>query len=140
LNEIITWSPGVSLEEIEKQVILKAFRFYRGNKTATSNALGCSIRTLDNKLEKYKNDGNEQSKRDAELHERRQHFFDRQKGPSRDEEGRAVLPSAATGVRVESDQKATQESPVSVPERKEIQSVLPEQAPVGGSRRTSKAV
>lgn len=55
-SNIVTWSPGVSLENIEKQVILAAYRHYRGNKTMTANALGIAIRTLDNKLEKYEAD------------------------------------------------------------------------------------
>lgn len=55
-SAVITWSPGVTLEEIEKSVILKAFRFYRGNKTATAQSLGIAIRTLTNKLEGYKKD------------------------------------------------------------------------------------
>lgn len=53
-QEAIIWSPGVSLEDIEKSIILKAFRFYRGNKTATAQSLGIAIRTLTNKLEGYK--------------------------------------------------------------------------------------
>jgi DNA-binding NtrC family response regulator len=50
---MILWQPGVTLEDIEKQVIQKAFSFYRGNKTATAKSLGIAIRTLDAKLEKY---------------------------------------------------------------------------------------
>ena len=47
------WQPGMSLEDIEKIAILKAFDFFRGNKTQTANSLGIAIRTLDSKLEKY---------------------------------------------------------------------------------------
>lgn len=54
--EIISWSPGITLEELEKSAILKAFQFYRGNKTATANSLGIAVRTLTNKLEGYKKD------------------------------------------------------------------------------------
>lgn len=50
----IIWSPGVTLEQIEKQVILKAFSFFDCNKTRTADALGIAVRTLDAKLEKYK--------------------------------------------------------------------------------------
>lgn len=47
------WQPGKTLESIEKEVILKALRFYQGNKTHTSRSLGIAIRTIDNKLEHY---------------------------------------------------------------------------------------
>jgi hypothetical protein len=47
------WQPGMNLEQVEQAAIEEAFRFYRGNKTQTSIALGISIRTLDTRLEKY---------------------------------------------------------------------------------------
>lgn len=50
---MINWQPGITLEEIEKEVILKALQFYHGNKTHTANALGISIRTIQNKLAQY---------------------------------------------------------------------------------------
>lgn len=53
MMEQITWSPGVTLEMVEKQVIQKAISFYRGNKTQCSISLGISIRTLDERLKKY---------------------------------------------------------------------------------------
>lgn len=49
----ITYMPGVTLYEIEKAYIIKAFRFYQGNKTMTARSLGIAIRTLDNKLLQY---------------------------------------------------------------------------------------
>jgi len=49
----IAWQPGLTLEDIEKATILKAFRFYQGNKTKTANSLGIAIRTLDNRLAAY---------------------------------------------------------------------------------------
>jgi Bacterial regulatory protein, Fis family len=48
------WQPGITLEQIEREVILKALRFYQGNKTQTARALGVAVRTIDNKLECYK--------------------------------------------------------------------------------------
>ena len=50
---MINWQPGITLEEIEKEVILKALSFYHGNKTHTAHALGISIRTIQNKLAIY---------------------------------------------------------------------------------------
>lgn len=47
------WTPSMTLEDVEKEVIKEAFAFHRQNKTQTSIALGISIRTLDSKLAKY---------------------------------------------------------------------------------------
>lgn len=50
------WSPGVTLESLEKEAIQDAFRFYQGNKTVTAQVLGIAVRTLDAKLAKYAKD------------------------------------------------------------------------------------
>ena len=50
---MINWHPGLTLEEVEKQVIEMALRYFNNNKTQTAIALGIAVRTLDNKLEKY---------------------------------------------------------------------------------------
>ena len=50
---MITWQPGMRLDEIEEQVIRKAMRFYNGNQTTTSASLGISSKTLYNKLKSY---------------------------------------------------------------------------------------
>jgi DNA-binding NtrC family response regulator len=59
----IYWQPGVTLDAIEKQVILKAFQFFGHNKTHTAHALGIAIRTLDNKLAKYEKEQDGQADR-----------------------------------------------------------------------------
>lgn len=48
------WQPGMTMEDVERQAIEKAFGHYRGNKTHTAESLGIAIRTLDSKLAKYK--------------------------------------------------------------------------------------
>jgi hypothetical protein len=55
----LSWQPGQTLEQVEKAIILKAFRFFQGNKTRTANALGIAIRTLENKLSSYEGKPNE---------------------------------------------------------------------------------
>lgn len=52
----VDWTPGLTIEEAEKQCVLQALRFYRHNKTQTAQSLGISIRTLDSKLEAYEKD------------------------------------------------------------------------------------
>jgi two-component system response regulator FlrC len=49
-----SWSPGSTLEEIERRVILEALEFHKGNRTHTAKALGISIRTLRNKIADFK--------------------------------------------------------------------------------------
>lgn len=86
-NGMITWSPGVSLEQIEKQVILKAFQHYRGNKTQTAIGLGISIRTLDNKLEIYSKGEKSEELIAIEQQRRDDEFVRRSRGPSRGPDG-----------------------------------------------------
>lgn len=54
----VTWQPGVTLEQIEKQVIQKALRFYQGNKEQTARALGVSTKTIFNKVQEYEGEVN----------------------------------------------------------------------------------
>jgi hypothetical protein len=142
MDSIIIWSPGVTIEAIEKQVILAAFRFYRGNKTATANALGIAVRTLDNKLEKYEADGKAEKERQENERIKREQFLARSRGGGQvpnnvftgtETEGAKRGDHATAGVRVESAQKPTAQPTVSVPERKEVQSVLSGKAAAGSS-------
>jgi DNA-binding NtrC family response regulator len=48
------WSPGMKRDDVERETILAALKFYQGNKTQTAASLGIAIRTLDYKLLKYK--------------------------------------------------------------------------------------
>lgn len=54
--DTIVWQPGVSLDEVEREVIIKAYAHYGMVKNTTARVLGISIRTLDAKLEKYESD------------------------------------------------------------------------------------
>jgi transcriptional regulator with PAS, ATPase and Fis domain len=51
------WSPGSTLNDIERSVILAALQYHSGNRTHTARALGISIRTLRNKLSDYRKIG-----------------------------------------------------------------------------------
>lgn len=53
-SDLKSWTPGSTLEEIERRVILQALQFHNGNRTHTAKALGISIRTLRNKIADYK--------------------------------------------------------------------------------------
>lgn len=56
------WQVGETLSSREKADILKALRFFDGNKTKTAQALGIAIRTLDHRLEEYEVKANGESK------------------------------------------------------------------------------
>lgn len=49
-----SWTPGRTLDDIERHVILEALDYHQGNRTHTAKALGISIRTLRNKLADYR--------------------------------------------------------------------------------------
>jgi len=53
MNLQVFWSPGMTLEGLSDQVIEKAFQFYNQNKTVTAQSLGITVRTLENRMEKY---------------------------------------------------------------------------------------
>ncbi len=141
------WSPGVSLEDIEKQVILKAFAHYRDNKTVTANALGISIRTLDSRLDKYASDKKEQEVTDEQRRRDRENQLRRARGQPQlpdaytervSSEGASAIaaPSAEAfqGNGVQPSKDAPAQHAVSVPERAQVQKVLPQQSPYGGNR------
>ncbi len=50
------WQPGITLEELEKRVILEAMKLYHGKRAQVADVLGIASRTLDYKLAKYKAD------------------------------------------------------------------------------------
>ena len=44
---------GVSLSDVERELILKTLEAQDGNRTSTAEVLGISVRTLRNKLSQY---------------------------------------------------------------------------------------
>jgi hypothetical protein len=145
----VNWMPGMTLEQIEKLVILEALKFYRGNKSQTALTLGITVKTIDNKLERYTED----AKREADRIERDRIERDRQlahqrgvkitehyrEGSShqvaqtpRPETSRNETPS---GFHMEPAVKTSEEHAVSVPERKEVQAVSSKFASTGSHGR-----
>lgn len=47
------WTPGMTLNDMERLVIQKAYQMFQHNKTRTAQALGIAINTLNSKLEQY---------------------------------------------------------------------------------------
>jgi len=148
-NEPIMWSPGTSLEQLEKMVILKAYAFYKKNKTATANSLGIAIRTLDSKLEKYELDEMIEKERQQKLEEQRRAHLVAARGNPPNNVGIIYSPSNAAkdaalhslsrslaGARMESFANSAEEQSMPMPERSEIQTVLPKNTPPSGKNRT----
>lgn len=77
---MIVWSPGVTLEDVEKQAILKALDHFRWNKTATASALGISVRTLDARIEKYDEEKKAEAAHQVELRRQRDDYLARARG------------------------------------------------------------
>lgn len=48
-----SYDPTLTLHEMEKRTILKALKYFDGNRTQAANALGITIKTLYNKLHEY---------------------------------------------------------------------------------------
>lgn len=136
MNQPINWSPGTTLEDIEKQVILYAYRWFRGNATQTAIALGVSDKTLRHKLEKYEQDGRKQQ--EAEEHEQQTRIarLNRARGlPASNQSTEGVVFGTGAGVHVEPAAEVKPQHAVSVPEPEEVQSVLPVKVAAGREHR-----
>lgn len=51
------WQPGMTLEQLERETIIAALRFYQGSRVRTARALGMGQRTLTNKINLYRKQG-----------------------------------------------------------------------------------
>lgn len=139
------WSPGLTLAEIEKQAIQQALRFYHGNKTVTATSLGCSPRTIYDKLEQYSVEEKAEKDKKDTLQKTNEEFIKRERGaPDAISQGLAPRfwnnPNAIeTGVRVESAQEY--EGPkVPVSKQPDVLPVLPEQAARSNPGKSAKRV
>lgn len=124
----VIWTPGVTLDALERQVIVNAYQAFGRNKTATANALGISVRTLDSKLEVFE----AETRREIEYHEsqkqREIEFLARCRGTRPEivnEEPKPFGVEAKKGDDMESVTKLTAQHAVSMSKRPEIQKVSP---------------
>lgn len=142
MNGVIIWTPGTTLDQIEKQVIIKALEHYRGNKTATAGALGIAIRTLDNKFERYEAEkkteeaavARDRKIRDAQLARARGITTSQSAAFPDSAEDEEAGDSASAGIRVEPTSDFATQPAVSLPQRGEVQGVLSAKVAQGGSR------
>jgi hypothetical protein len=136
-NEPVFWSPGVSLATIEKQVILKAYRWFRGNATQTAIALGVSEKTIRNKLAEYEADDKKRLEAQTREREERHNQLIRSRGlvGLNIEGNEGVTIGTGAGFRMEPANEAAPKHGVSVSESAEVQSVLPSKAAAGRDTR-----
>ena len=146
----LNWQPGMTLEAIEKEAILQAIRFYRGNKTATANALGFAIRTLDAKLEKYKQDDDARKQAQDERLKREQDFVNRSRFGNDGKGGNPIRnpaqrrnseenvddgTKASSELGMESSSEVPSQQRVPLSERQKVQGVSSSNAPARGQAR-----
>lgn len=130
----IVWGPGITLDAIEKMVIIKAFAFFKKNKTHTANALGIAIKTLDNKLSRYEHEEKMESERLSHVARRREEDLARHRGnppnnfgiPFSPNQVSPRLPDTRPGFRMESITNAGEKQTMSLQERQEVQKVSSE--------------
>lgn len=109
---MIYWQPGMTIDQLEKQVIRKALVYFQGNKTKTADSLGIAIRTLDNKIEKYQEEEDAFQRRSVEASRNQFEMLQRQQGKS-------------VGVQTESTLETPAQQPMPVQQREEIQKMPP---------------
>lgn len=157
----LSWTPGITLDQLERQAIEQAFKFYHANKSQTARSLGIAIRTLETKLEKYAADDErtthandaQRAQRDEHLRRARgihteQSTLDAANGaasgsgrdvrsgePYYPEKAKTGGNSAAAGVRMEPVANAAEKQSVPVSVGQKVQGVLPAQAAASHSRK-----
>jgi hypothetical protein len=125
---MIQWAPGLTLESVEQMIIVQAIKFYGGNKTKTADSLGIAIRTLDNKLEKYDADRRDAASAAERERKNREEWLHKHRASAQKIDG---LSSPDSGTRVEPVIEVTAKPKVSMPQRAQVQEVLPRQVAQG---------
>lgn len=94
------WTPGITLELMEKMVIQKALVVYEYNKVRTSKALGITPQTLRTKLEIYEVEAQKVKEAENELIRKDKEFAARERTVNIFDEGGATLAKAADDDRL----------------------------------------
>lgn len=135
MNQQIIWSPGITLDDIEEQVIQKALTHFRGNKAQVAAALGISVRTVDNKLEKYELARAEERAKEDERKRTRAEQLARARGIHSVHPSASYGPETQQGIRLESTSYAPTQPKVPVSVRSEVQEMLSGPATEGRARK-----
>lgn len=79
MNQLIAWSPGMTVRNVIREVVTRGLAHYR-HKTTTANALGISVRTLSNWLEEWEEEDRIAKELDEQQQERDRIFSLRARG------------------------------------------------------------
>lgn len=66
VGNMIIWTPGITLEQIEKQVITEAYNFCTKNSAGTAKLLNTEVDYINKKLIKYENEQIEEDRKRKE--------------------------------------------------------------------------
>ena len=135
----LNFSPGITLQALERDWIVSSLKFYQYNKTRTAQALGISIRTLDNKIKEYEDAAIDAADRAAAERADRAATLDKMRGPFITQynglgSANQLFPRAETPARIQMEPIAndTRQQAMPMPERQEVQEVLPSKSAGGG--------
>lgn len=78
-NSHIVWTPGTTLEQIERQAIELAHAFFR-NKASAARSLGISVKTLETKIKKYEAEDADEKRLEHDRSEDRKRLLAAQRG------------------------------------------------------------
>ena len=140
MEQSVEWYLGMSLDELERHVILKAMNLLHQDINSVARVLGRSHRTIQNKLEQFKTEDEAKLAREHERLRRSQEYSDRARAtppqfrgefypdnpPTYDENGKVI----SGGDVFKPPFETTKKSEMPVHERSEIQEVLSEQTTV----------
>ena len=91
MNKLIIWGPGMSMSEVEEQIIKSAIEHYRGNKTMTAKSLGLSVKTIDDRLRTYQQKEELNKRQDEEYKKRLEDNVNKARGLKQAMDGSWIL-------------------------------------------------
>lgn len=56
MKRTVTWRKGITIKEVEKEIYLRSLEMNKGDKRKVAESLGVSVKTVFNKINKYKNE------------------------------------------------------------------------------------
>lgn len=125
---------GMTEEALIQAVTLYTLQWFRGNKTQAAHTLGINVKTIDNRLERYENERKLAEQNDTERKRTNVELLNRMRGTP----GQTIAQvptdifSPGTGIYVESAPQVPAQQPVPVPQRQEVQKVLPQHNTASG--------
>lgn len=83
---MLTWTPGVTLQDIERSCIMQALRYFNGNTASVGRSLGISDRTVRKRIDEYKAQDRVREMRSEATHQRNSLKLKLQRGQISDAE------------------------------------------------------